>query len=325
MTRTLQSSIEHERWFHAIDFGDGLVSKGRFGPDVPPNYTLYGVFELLSGISLDGARVVDVGTMDGIVAFGAKARGAAEVIATDLARRETFEQARAHLGLEIDYRVPVQVLDLPALLGEKKADVIAMAGVLYHVLDPVAVLVACREALARNGLLVLETMYLFDDGRPRMTFNPADSTRGNEHLNVFWRPSKRALEGMLELAGFEVLASVAVDGRIAMLGQAKRPSEIEARSERVRQIQKSYGRYANYRERIDFAALERDDGPVSWVDYRGPRGDRRIVPSLHTPRAPFQPVWSPTHRSARWKHAARSAWFGGRAKAGELVALLAAR
>jgi 2-polyprenyl-3-methyl-5-hydroxy-6-metoxy-1,4-benzoquinol methylase len=326
MSRALFELIDHERWFHAIDFGEGLVSKGRFGPDVPPNYTLYGVFELMAELALVGARVVDVGTMDGIVAFGAKARGAAEVIATDLARRETFEAGRAHLGLDIDYRVPVQALDLPALVGERKADVIAMAGVLYHVLDPIAVLVAAREAIAREGFLVVETMYVFDDGRPRMTFNPADgSSRGNEHHNVFWRPSKTALEGMLELAGFEVVASIAVDGRIATLAQAKRPSEIATRSERVRGIQRSYARYANYRERLDFRALERDEGAPSRAVYRGPRGDRRIVPAFHMPRAPFQPTWSPPHARARLTHAARSAWFHGRSLAGDLVASMRGR
>ena len=140
ITSQLRRSIERARWFHAVDFGGGLVSKGRLGPGVPPNYTLYGVLELMAGLELEGASVVDVGTMDGIVAFGAKARGAARVIATDLARRETFEAGRAYLGLDIDYRVPVQALDLPSVLGDEKADVIVMAGVLYHVLDPIAVL-----------------------------------------------------------------------------------------------------------------------------------------------------------------------------------------
>lgn len=331
MSAELRELIDLAKWFHAIDFGGGLVSEGRFGPHVPPNDTLYGVFALMEGLALEGARVIDVGTMDGIVAFGAKARGAAEVIATDLARRPTFEVGRAHLGLDIDYRVPVPVLELPELVGarsnpsDRKADVIVMAGILYHVLDPIAVLVACRDAIAREGFLVVETMYVFDDGRPRMIFNPADtSSRGNENLNVFWRPSKTALEGMLALAGFEVIASVAVDGRIAMLAQAKRPSEIEVRSERVRQIHRSYGRYENYRERVDFAALEAEAGPTSRVTYRGSIGDTRIYPALHAPRAPFHPAWSPRPR-ARWRHAARSVWFQGRSIVGELIASLTER
>ena len=321
VTATLERLIEGEKWFHAIDFGGGAVSPGRFGRDVPPNYTLYGVFEWLRGLSLDGARVVDVGTMDGLIAFIAKARGAAEVIATDLARRATFEAARERLGLAIDYRVPVSATDLPALLGPERADVIVLAGVLYHVLDPLAVMVACRRALRLGGFAVVETMYLFDEGNARMSFNPADTTaRGVDHANVFWRPSRRALEGMLELVGFEVLGSIAVDGRIATLARARRPSEIRPRGPRVELIHRSYMKYANYREAIDFDALEHDDGPTSVAEYHGPVGDRRLYPALHRPQVPFQPAWTPSAPRVRYRHAARSAWFHGRALLADALA-----
>lgn len=320
---TLEQLIEGQKWFHAIDFGGGVISPGRFGRDVPPNYTLYGVFEWLRGLSLQGARVVDVGTMDGLTAFIAKTLGAAEVIGTDLARRDTFEAGRARLGLDIDYRVPVLASELPALLGPERADVIVMAGVVYHVLDPLAVMVACRQALKLGGFAIVETMYLFDEGHARMSFNPADTTaRGVDHANVFWRPSRAALEGMLELVGFEVLGSVAVDGRIAMLARACRPSEIRPRGQRVEMIHRSYMRYANYREAIDFDALERDDGPRSSVTYQGPVGDRRLYPGLHKPQVPFQPAYTPSTTQIRYRHAARSAWFHGRALLADALANL---
>lgn len=220
----LEQLVERAKWFHSIDFGGGLVSPGRFGADVPPNYTLYGVFEFLHGLGLEGAKVVDVGTMDGIVAFIAKQAGAKQVIATDMARRETFEAGRARLGLDIDYRVPVTALELPSMFAAEPADVLVMAGVLYHVLDPMAVMIACRQAVKRDGYAIVETMYLFDEGDARMSFSPADTTaRGSDHANVFWRPSRRTLEGMFELAGFQVIGSIAVDGRIATLGRARPP------------------------------------------------------------------------------------------------------
>jgi SAM-dependent methyltransferase len=313
VTATLERLIEGRKWFHAIDFGGGVISPGRFERDVPPNYTLYGVFEWLRGLSLAGARVVDVGTMDGLVSFIAKASGAGQVIATDMARRETFEAGRERLGFDIDYRVPVSITELPAMLGNDRADVVVLAGVLYHVLDPMAVMVACRRALKLGGYAIVETMYLFDEGDARMSFSPSDTTaRGVDHANVFWRPSRRALEGMCELAGFEVLGSIAVDGRISMLGRARRPSEIRPRSPRVDMIHRSYMNYVNYREAIDFDALERDTGPVSAVEYRGPLGDRRLYPGLHRPQVPFQPTWNPSGSRARYRHAARSAWFHGR-------------
>lgn len=309
---TLETLIQKQKWFHAIDFGGGLISPGRFGANVPPNYTLYGVFEFLRGLTLEGARVVDVGTMDGLTAFIAKQRGAAQVIATDMARRDTFDAGRAKLGLDIDYRVPVPILELPAMLGTELADVLVMAGVLYHVLDPLSVMVACRRSVKLGGFAIVETMYLFDEGDARMSFNPADTTgRGVDHANVFWRPSRRALEGMFELVGFEVVGSIAVDGRIAVLGRAVRPSELVAQGPRVKLVQRGFMNYKNYREAIDFNALEQDSGPRSTVEYRGEGGVRRLYPGLHRPQVPLQPAWASTPR-VRYRNAARSAWFHGR-------------
>ncbi len=321
MTSSLEQLIANQKWFHAIDFGGGAISPGRFGRDIPPNYTLYGVFEFLRGLSLSGARVVDVGTMDGLVAFIAKSAGAAEVIATDMARRETFEAGRDRLGLEIDYRVPVSIAELPGMLGEHRADVLVMAGVLYHVLDPLAVMVACRQALKLGGYAIVETMYLFDEGDARMSFNPADTTaRGVDHANVFWRPSRSALEGMFELTGFEVIGSIAVDGRIATLGRARRPSEIGATGPRVGMIHRQYMNYVNYREAIDFDALENDSGAHAVVEYNGPTGYRRLYPGIHRPQVPLQPTWTPSAEKVRYRNAARSAWFHGRELLGATIA-----
>jgi hypothetical protein len=134
-------------------------------------------------------------------------------------------------------------------------------------------------------------MYLFDEGQARMSFSPADTSgRGVETANVFWRPSKRALEGMLQLTGFEVIGSITVDGRIATLAQARRPSEISTRA-RIQRVHQRYMKYANYRERVDFDALEKDTGEPSRARLVGTPGDQR----------------------SRARHAARSAWFHARA------------
>jgi len=307
-TAAIRAEIAKHRWFHAIDLGDGLVTPGRFGEEVPPNYTLYGVFEVLRQVELTGLRCVDIGTMDGITAFAMKRLGAADVIATDLAPRPTFCIARDRLGLDIDYRTPLAALDLPEALGEERADVITMAGVLYHVFDPLNVLVACRESLRREGLLVVETTYLFDEPRPIMSFNPVDmSQRGIDITNIFWRPSRSAVEGMLMLAGFEVLASIAVDARLTVVAQARRPSQVGGVTDRLRKIHASYMRYINYRERVDFDRLECDDAPPSGARYEGPRGHRRLYRALCRPAVPFQPAWDPPDAGTRLRDVLRSA------------------
>jgi 2-polyprenyl-3-methyl-5-hydroxy-6-metoxy-1,4-benzoquinol methylase len=318
----LKELIESAQWFHAIDYGDGLISPGRFEHRLPPNYTLFGVFELLRQLQLSGATVVDVGTMDGLVAFMMARLGAAHVIATDLAPRSTFEAGRQALALAVDYRVPLSASALPEALNER-ADVIVLAGVLYHVFDPLAVLEACRRALKQGGWLIVETSYLFDEGAARMSFSPADfGARGIGRPNVFWRPSRSALQGMLQLVGFDPVASIAVDGRLAMLGQALRPEEIPHRSRCMREFHARYMKYENYRERIDLDSLANDSGAVSGVSYSGPRGASRLYPALYQPEVPLQPAWRPRRALDRYAKVARSAWFHARAAFGDASASL---
>jgi len=212
----------------------------------------------------------------------------------------------------------VQASALPDALGDEQVDVVVMAGVLYHVFDPLAVLEACRRALKREGWLIVETSYLFDEGAARMAFSPADEgARGIDRANVFWRPSRRALAGMLQLVGFEVVTSIAVDGRLTMLGRARRPSDIRDRSPRMKTFHERYMRYANYKERIDLDSLASADGPVSAVTFSGQGGARRLYPALHRPQVPLQPAWQPRRELDRYAKVARSAWFQAQSALGE--------
>ncbi len=184
-----------QKWYHALDLGGGLVTPGRFGAHLPPNFTLYGALEFLAQLDLTSARCVHVGTMDGLVAFTMKRAGAESVLATDMAPRPTFEFARQRLGLDIDYRVPVSIVELPSILTDWKPDVLAVLGVLYHLLDPMTAIAVCRRCVRRDGYLILETAYDVGEGSPRMIFNPADvSPDASNEPNVFWRPSRPALE-----------------------------------------------------------------------------------------------------------------------------------
>jgi SAM-dependent methyltransferase len=304
-------------WFHAIDLGDGTVTPGRFRPEVPPNYTLYGVFELLAHLDLGDARCFDVGTMDGIVSWVLAGLGAREVIGCDMAPRKTWHIAREALGLEVGYRTPVNALELPTVVGGERADLIVLSGILYHVYDPLTVLVACREAIRRNGFLIVETAYLYDEGSPRMLFNPTDdSPRAMVHSNVYWRPSKRTVHGMLELAGFEVISTLAVDGRLTVLAQAKRPSEIRSRAPRVAFAQ-DRNPHRHYREAANFQALSNDDRPPARIRYEGPTEDRFIYRALWEPMVPYQPRWEPPSEMTRLEDLARSARMHAATRAAE--------
>ncbi len=291
-TTAHRRKIDELKWFHSIDFGNGLISPGRFPPTMPPNYTLFGIYDALRFIDLKELSCLDIGTVDGIIAFILKKLGAAQVTATDMALRENFTFGRELLQLDVNYKTPVSLEEMPSVFKGVHFDLVVMAGVLYHVFDPLRALSICRDLLRESGYLLVETSYLFDEKNPCMSFNPMDrSSRCINLPNVFWRPSKSCVEGMLQVTGFQVVASFSIGGRITFLAQAKKPSQITTSTPLIETIHQRYMNYPNYGERIDYDELQNTRDAPSTVTYAGPRTDRIINRATYTPRVPLQPQW----------------------------------
>ncbi len=288
-----QHKISQLHWFHSIDFGDGRFTPGRFNYK-PPNYTLFGVFEFINSIDATGQTCLDIGTMDGLVSFILKTRGAKKVIATDLVSRPTFKFGANALGLDIDYQTPVKVEDLEQVLKGQKLDLIVNAGVLYHVLDPLGSIIQCRRLLKPDGLMLLESSHLCNDARSRMIFNPNEKSRHGLHKHtVIWRPSRFAIEGMLEVAGFEVLGSITTGPRVTILAKAIRPSATKTAAPVIRRMIDRAAQNRNYDENFGFAELESDSTPPSTIAYTGASGAHWITPQTYRPDVPLQPAWEP--------------------------------
>src|SRR5919199_6460822 len=64
-------------WYHTMELAPGVTTPGWF--DVRP------AVELMPWPEVRGKRCLDVGTYDGFLAFELERRGAAEVVATDIA------------------------------------------------------------------------------------------------------------------------------------------------------------------------------------------------------------------------------------------------
>ena len=105
--------------------------------------------------SLEGLRVLDIGTGGGLVAE-ALAKAGALVVALDAAP-ENIEVAKAHAssqGFHIDYRVG----DLSAAEGEAPFDLVVALEVVEHVVSPVAFIGEAAQLVAPKGLMVLSTL-----------------------------------------------------------------------------------------------------------------------------------------------------------------------
>jgi tRNA (mo5U34)-methyltransferase len=201
---SLQRRVDRLRWFHTIDFGNGVVSKGV--DDSPLRLTRLGLPE-----SLRGLTVLDIGAWDGFYSFEAERRGAARVLATDhfcwsgkgWGSKDGFELARAALGSRVE-DMDVDIMELsPHNVGV--FDVVLLLGVLYHLRDPLLALE--RVAAVTRRLLVLETVVdMVGVRRPAAAFYPGKEL--NQDPTNWWGPNVPAVHGMLRAAGFQQIRTV---------------------------------------------------------------------------------------------------------------------
>jgi tRNA (mo5U34)-methyltransferase len=214
-------------WYHTIDLGNGIVSKGHF--DHRSVVDQYGIPE-----SLAGKSVLDVGAGDGFFAFEMERRGAERVVAIDVDRvgdcdwvrrmrakvpqwtmdattwKTHFEMAHALLGSKVE-RITCSVYDLsPAVAGS--FDLVFCADVLLHLQNPLGALENIRSVARDVAVIETVTEDLLQGAypdHPYMRFGAAENEEEAGALNTFWRFNSRALQDMLLYAGFDHTEPVA--------------------------------------------------------------------------------------------------------------------
>lgn len=186
------------RWYHSIDLGQGVVSRGV-------DDSAFRLARLDLPASFAGRSVLDVGAWDGFFSFEAERRGAARVVATDYyswhgpgwGSKAGFQLAREARGSNVE-DVDIDVMDLaPERVG--MFDIVLLLGVLYHLKHPLLALE--RVASVTRDLLVLETVVdLVGIGRPAVAFYPGREL--NDDPTNWWGPNAPAVHGMLRSVGF---------------------------------------------------------------------------------------------------------------------------
>jgi tRNA (mo5U34)-methyltransferase len=214
--RDLINSYQH--WYHSIDFGEGVFSKGRksiSGHQREKNQWFPSDF-------FKDKRILDVGTWDGYYAFYAEQCGASEVIAVDKFVWES-RNGRSKLGFDIakkilNSKVIDYILDIkdmaPEILGT--FDSIIFAGVFYHLKNPFQALEILDRLLNPNGRIMLETTIRNNDiDKPILEFHPKKSLN-NDPTN-FWSPNKLCLQLIFEEIGNYTIESFIQQGSRASM------------------------------------------------------------------------------------------------------------
>ena len=206
-------------WYHTIELGNGLVSRGHF--DHRSVIDCYGIPR-----SLEGMTALDVGTGDGFFAFEMERRGAERVVAIDVARvadcdwvprmrsrlgaladiqtwPDHFRMAHAMRGSKVEYR-PCSVYDLsPYTVGT--FDVVFCGSLLVHLQNPLLALHRIRSVT--KELAVIETAVdevgeAQPGNRPALSFGALGPEGEAGESNTFWLCTTAAVRRMLEYADF---------------------------------------------------------------------------------------------------------------------------
>jgi tRNA (mo5U34)-methyltransferase len=200
----LASKAEAIRWYHTIDLGGGVVTKGF--DDTPLRLARLDLPPSLAGLS-----VLDIGAWDGFFSFEAERRGASRVVAADYfswhgggwGSKAGFELARRALGSTVE-DLDIDVMDLsPERVGQ--FDLVFFLGVLYHLRHPLLALE--RIASVTRKRLILETVVdMVGIRRPAVAFYPGRELN-NDPTN-WWAPNVPALHAMLKEVGFAEIRTV---------------------------------------------------------------------------------------------------------------------
>jgi len=187
-------------WHHTIRlFPDLIVAGAKSAETLEAERAA-----ILGVVDLAKRSVVDVGTWNGYFAFEAKRAGARSVIATDsyvwrsplFRGRETFELARAFLGIDVE-AMEIDPTEFPGALAP--ADVVLFLGVFYHMIDPAMVL--RKVAALATDLLVIETHQdLLALDRPAMVFYPGATL--NDDATNWWGPNPECVTELLATVDF---------------------------------------------------------------------------------------------------------------------------
>ena len=203
-SNALQERVDAMRWYHTIDLGDGVKTRGV--DDSPQRLARVQLPSSLAGLS-----VLDIGAWDGFFSFECERRGASRVVAADYyswhgdgwGSKAGFTLAREVLGSRVE-DVDIDVMDLtPARVGT--FNLVLFLGVLYHLRHPFLALE--RVASVTGERLILETVVdMVGFGRPAMAFYPGRELN-NDPTN-WWGPNVPAVCGMLDSFGFEQVTTV---------------------------------------------------------------------------------------------------------------------
>jgi tRNA (mo5U34)-methyltransferase len=243
----LQAEVDAIGWFHTIDLGNGVVTKGlgiqTHGEEIFPD--------------LRGNSVLDIGAWDGCYSFMAESLGARQVTALDhyawgvdfVARgeywtecfsngtlpdhsRDTTDFWRPHLPGQRGFRLAKSVLGskVEPYLGDFATidlaplgafDVVLYLGVLYHMKEPLTCLERVRSVTRRVAVIETEALHIQGlDHEHLLQFHAGNDIHAD--FGNWYVPTIEALHSLCLAAGFSSVRTLKGPPRPALVVEPRR-------------------------------------------------------------------------------------------------------
>ncbi len=196
--------IEKYKWFHSIDLGDGLKTKGS-----TDNREF--CLNQLNIIDFKDKSVLDIGCRDGFYSLQAEKRGAKKIIGIDTCLSEgatefiiPFFDSKVEMYEENFYTYQKT--------QNKTFDIVFFLGCLYHCKYPFLALKRLSELTEDEGFLLIETAMHIDDNKIPLLYCPTnESTKPSinskrqygKYAPTFF--NHKALIDNLQSFGFELI------------------------------------------------------------------------------------------------------------------------
>lgn len=188
-------------WYYSIEVAPGLITPGK------PFLSMGLVRCLLARMPVEGQRCLDIGAMEGMMSILMERRAAQHVTCWDRSVNQSHGRVqflREQLGVQLDFVYTDHFAQLREALPRAQFDIVILAGVLYHVVDPFATLLRARSLLRHGGLMLVETAGVLDDtafaafnSHGRFYPNPVDAN--------YWFLSVAGLDALCRCARLEPL------------------------------------------------------------------------------------------------------------------------
>jgi tRNA (mo5U34)-methyltransferase len=207
----LLAQVDRHTWLYTVDLGEGVQTRGLFGP--PHTH----IRDALDQIEVCNKKVLDVGCWEGHWSFEVERRGAAAVYATDylvgdpraevfergLKELPTFRLAHEILGSKVSYHPDVSVYHITEL-GVTDFDVVLFCGVYYHLKHPLLALAKLRQVMKDDGIIIVEGAVVEGPQEASARFYYSELL-GDDASN-WWVPTLPCLRQWIECSFFEPIS-----------------------------------------------------------------------------------------------------------------------